>query len=164
MKIILSPAKKMKTDTDSIGILSCPVFMEKTEEILSWLKGRTEEELQKMWKCNDNIAAQNIERINSMNLYKQLTPAVLAYEGIAYQYMAPVVFENAHFDYVQEHLRIMSAFYGVLKPMDGITPYRLEMQAKASIGHYKNLYEFWGEMLYREVMDDSGIIINPTES
>ena len=92
MKIILSPAKKMKTDTDSIGILSCPVFMEKTEEILSWLKGRTEEELQKMWKCNDNIAAQNIERINSMNLYKQLTPAVLAYEGIAYQYMAPVVF------------------------------------------------------------------------
>ena len=77
MKIILSPAKKMKTDTDSIGILSCPVFMEKTEEILSWLKGRTEEELQKMWKCNDNIAAQNIERINSMNLYKQLTPAVL---------------------------------------------------------------------------------------
>ena len=110
MKIILSPAKKMKTDTDSIGILSCPVFMEKTEEILSWLKGRTEEELQKMWKCNDNIAAQNIERINSMNLYKQLTPAVLAYEGIAYQYMAPVVFENAHFDYVQEHLRIMSAF------------------------------------------------------
>ena len=47
MKIILSPAKKMKTDTDSIGILSCPVFMEKTEEILSWLKGRTEEELQK---------------------------------------------------------------------------------------------------------------------
>ena len=61
-----------------------------------------------MWKCNDNIAAQNIERINSMNLYKQLTPAVLAYEGIVYQYMAPVVFEDAHFDYVQEHLRIMS--------------------------------------------------------
>ena len=91
--------------------------------------------------------AQNIARINSMNLYKQLTPAVLAYEGIAYQYMAPVVFENAHFDYVQEHLRIMSAFYGVLKPMDGITPYRLEMQARAAIGHYKNLYEFWGEKL-----------------
>lgn len=147
MKIILSPAKKMKTDTDSIDILTCPVFIEKTEEILSWLKGRTEEELQKMWKCNDNIAAQNIARINSMNLYKQLTPAVLAYEGIAYQYMAPVVFENAHFDYVQEHLRIMSAFYGVLKPMDGITPYRLEMQARAAIGHYKNLYEFWGDKL-----------------
>lgn len=61
--------------------------------------------------------------------------------------MAPVVFENAHFDYVQEHLRIMSAFYGVLKPMDGITPYRLEMQARAAIGHYKNLYEFWGDKL-----------------
>ena len=142
MKIILSPAKKMKTDADSVGTLSCPVFMEKTEKILSWLKERTEEELKVMWKCNDSIAAQNIERINSMNLYKNLTPAVLAYEGIAYQYMAPVVFENEHFDYVQEHLRIMSAFYGVLKPMDGITPYRLEMQAKAAIRDYKNLYEF----------------------
>lgn len=71
-------------------------FMEKTEKILSWLKERTEEELKVMWKCNDSIAAQNIERINSMNLYKNLTPAVLAYEGIAYQYMAPVVFENEH--------------------------------------------------------------------
>ena len=86
----------MKTDADSVGTLSCPVFMEKTEKILSWLKERTEEELKVMWKCNDSIAAQNIERINSMNLYKNLTPAVLAYEGIAYQYMAPVVFENEH--------------------------------------------------------------------
>ena len=63
MKIILSPAKKMKTDTDSIGILSCPVFMEKTEEILSWLKGRTEEELQKMWKFNDKEDIRSFNRL-----------------------------------------------------------------------------------------------------
>ena len=54
-----------------------------------------------------------------------LTPAVLSYEGIAFQYMAPSVFENSQFEYVQNHLRILSAFYGVLKPMDGVTPYRL---------------------------------------
>ena len=132
MKIILSPAKKMKVDTDSIDTMSSPVFLEKTEEILGWMQGRTEEELKKLWKCNDKITTENIERIKTMNFQKQLTPAVLAYEGIAYQYMAPAVFEDGHFDYVQEHLRILSAFYGVLKPMDGITPYKLG-QKKAGI-------------------------------
>ena len=89
-----------------------------------------------------------------------LTPAVLAYEGIAFQYMAPSVFENSQFEYVQNHLRILSAFYGVLKPMDGVTPYRLEMQANVEIGDAKNLYEYWHDMLYRSVIDESRIIIN----
>lgn len=160
MKIILSPAKKIKVDTDSIESLSEPVFKEKTDEILRWLQGRSEKELKEMWKCNDKIAEQNIERINSIKMENNLTPAILAYEGIAYQYMAPIVFEEEHFNYVQEHLRILSAFYGVLKPLDGITPYRLEMRAKAAIGGSKNLYDFWGDNLYRELIDDSRIIVN----
>ena len=160
MKIILSPAKKMKVVTDSTDTWSRPVFLEKSEEILGWLQERNDEELKKLWKCNDKIAAENIERIKTMNFQKPLTPAVLAYEGIAYQYMAPAVFEDGHFDYVQEHLRILSAFYGVLKPMDGVEPYRLEMQAKAAIGTSANLYDFWDDRLYREVVDDSRIIIN----
>ena len=95
-----------------------------------------------------------------MNLHKNLTPAVLSYEGIAYQYMAPSVFEDGHLSYIEEHLRILSAFYGVLRPMDGVVPYRLEMQAKAGISGCRDLYDFWGEKLYREVRDDSGVIIN----
>ena len=74
--------------------------------------------------------------------------------------MAPAVFEDGQFDYVQEHLRILSGFYGVLKPMDGVTPYRLEMQAKAKVAGTSNLYEYWGDTLYSEVRDDSGVIIN----
>ena len=81
-------------------------------------------------------------------------------KGIAFQYMAPSVFEIQQFEYLQKHLRILSAFYGILKPMDGVTPYRLEMQAKVGIGDAKNLYEYWGELLYRSVIDDSRIIIN----
>jgi cytoplasmic iron level regulating protein YaaA (DUF328/UPF0246 family) len=61
---------------------------------------------------------------------------------------------------VQSHLRILSGFYGVLKPMDGVTPYRLEMQAKAEVDGFKNLYEFWGDKIYREVMDESRTVIN----
>lgn len=160
MRIILSPAKKMNVDSDKLAPLGMPVFLNDTAEILKWLKTKNYEELKALWKCNDKIAEQNVERLAHMELYDALTPAILSYEGIAYQYMAPAVFEEKQLQYVQKHLRILSAFYGVLKPMDGVTPYRLEMQAKANIAHTKNLYEYWGDRIYTEVRDESGIIIN----
>lgn len=160
MKIILSPAKKMITDTDSIAPVELPEFIDRTAEILSWMKSQSKEELKSIWKCNDKIAEQNFNRLENMDLYNMLTPAVLSYEGIAFQYMAPSVFENRQFAYIQNHLRILSAFYGVLKPMDGVTPYRLEMQAKAEIEDTKNLYDYWGERLYRSVIDDDRVMIN----
>lgn len=160
MKILLSPAKKMNVNTDDLAPLGLPVFMEQTEEILRFLQDLSYAAAKKLWVCNDRIAEQNYDRLKSMDLYHRLTPAILSYEGIAYQYMAPVVFESGEFAYVQEHLRILSAFYGVVKPMDGVTPYRLEMQAKAKVAGTKDLYEYWGDKLYREVLDDSHIIIN----
>jgi hypothetical protein len=160
MKIILSPTKKMKVDIDSYEVQGMPVFIEQTENILRWLKSRSHDDLKKLWKCNDKIAEQNFERLEQMDLYRNLTPAILAYEGIAFQYMAPNVFEKGQMDYVQEHLRILSAFYGILKPLDGITPYRLEMQAKASLEGKRDLYELWGESIYRDVTSDSRVIIN----
>ena len=160
MKIILSPAKKMNVETDILTPSDLPEFLDRTEVILSWLRSKSYGELKALWGCNDKIAERNFERLEHMDLRKNLTPAVLAYEGIAYQYMAPIVFENSHFDYVQEHLRILSGFYGVLRAMDGVTPYRLEMQAKASIDGNRDLYEFWGSRLYEAVRDESGVIIN----
>lgn len=159
MKIILSPAKKMNINVEE-ATAGLPVFMKQTEEIMTWMKGLSYEEAKKLWACNDKIAEQNYERFAQMDLYHNLTPAILSYEGIAYQYMAPSVFADGEFEYVQENLRILSAFYGVVKPLDGVTPYRLEMQAKAKINNTKDLYEYWGEMLYKEVLDDSRIIMN----
>ena len=95
MKIILSPAKKMIVDTDNLAPVELPVYIDKTAEVLNWMKSKSKEELK-----------------------------------------------------------------AILKPMDGVTPYRLEMQAKVGIGDAKNLYEYWGELLYRSVIDDSRIIIN----
>ena len=160
MKIILSPAKKMITDTDSIAPVGMPDFLDKTTEILSWMKSLEKDELKAIWKCNDKIARQNFDRLENMDLYHMLTPAILSYEGIAFQYMAPAVFENGQFAYIQKHLRILSAFYGSLKPLDGVKPYRLEMQAKVTIGNTRNLYDYWGDLLYQSVIDDSRIIIN----
>ena len=160
MKIILSPAKKMITDTDSIAPVGMPDFLDQTTKILDWMRGREKDELKAIWKCNDKIARQNFERLETMDLYHMLTPAILSYEGIAFQYMAPAVFEYGQFEYIQKHLRILSAFYGSLKPLDGVRPYRLEMQAKVTIGNTRNLYDYWGNLLYQTVIDDSRIIIN----
>lgn len=160
MRIILSPAKKMRADTDTLPARGLPDHLAHTEQILQWMKGQPQARLQALWKCNDKIAEQNFDRLSHMDLYRNLTPAVLSYEGIAYQYMAPAVFESRMLDYIQEHLRILSAFYGVLRPMDGVTPYRLEMQAKASLDGHKDLYDFWGSMLYDAVRDVDGVIVN----
>ena len=160
MKIILSPAKKMVTDTDRIAPAGMPEFLDKTTEILDWMKSREKDDLKAIWKCNDKIAGQNFGRLENMDLYHMLTPAILSYEGIAFQYMAPAVFEDGQFEYIQKHLRILSAFYGVVKPLDGVRPYRLEMQAKVTIGNTRNLYDYWGDWLYQSVIDESRVIIN----
>ena len=118
------------------------------------------EELKKLWKCNDQIAQLNVRRLGDMDLRKGLTPALLAYEGIQYQYMAPGVFTDGAFAYIQEHLRILSGFYGILKPFDGVTPYRLEMQAKLKIGQCKDLYAYWGDRLAKALLAETDCILN----
>ena len=160
MRIIISPAKKMNADTDSLPVRDLPVFLEQTEELCSELQRKSPEELQKLWKCNDQIAALNVERLRQMDLRHNLTPAVLAYEGIQYQYMAPNVFTSKEYDYIQEHLRILSGFYGVLRPFDGVTPYRLEMQAKLKIREAKDLYSYWNSKLAEHIFAETDCIIN----
>ena len=112
MRIIISPAKQMRVDTDTLACPDLPVFLEKAAVLKDYL--------------------------NSLSYDEQ----------------------KKYFDYVQEHLRILSGFYGVLKPLDGVTPYRLEMQAKASVNGFRNLYDFWGDSLYREVFPEDRVIIN----
>ena len=130
IRIIISPAKKMNVDTDSFAVEGLPQFLEDTERLKAAMQAMSDGELQALWKCNDAIAKLNVERLRGMDLRRNLTPAILSYEGIQYRYMAPGVMEQAQLDYLREHLRIFSGFYGLLRPFDGVTPYRLEMQAK----------------------------------
>lgn len=168
MKIIISPAKKMKINNHLMGFESRVVFKDRAEILKNYIKNLTYEEAQNMWKCNDKIATENFHRFMNMELDKNLTPAILAYEGIQYKYMGSEVFSTGEYEYLQEHLRILSGFYGVLKPFDGVTPYRLEMQSKISLNYdgkeIKTLYKFWKDELYKEIIKDwtgdGGIIVN----
>lgn len=160
MNIIISPAKKMQVCNNDIVNEGMPCFIEKTNDLYNILGSLSYEDLKKLLVCNDEIAELNFNRYKSMDLSRNLTPAILAYDGIQYKYMSPNAFSNDEFNYVQNHLKILSGFYGVLKPFDGVVPYRLEMQAKLKFDGYKNLYDFWGENLYKELTKDSNIILN----
>ena len=159
MRIITAPARKMKED-DSLPFTGLPVFLKETEEIKETIDALDYEGKKRVWECGDRIARENLDRFAHMNLYSVLTPAILSYDGIQYAYMAPEAFDETEFQYVQKHLRILSGFYGVLKPMDGVTPYRLEIKARLSVNGCKDLYAYWGNKLYEEVRDESHVIVN----
>lgn len=160
MRIIISPAKKMNVDTDSLSWQDLPMFLEKTEQLYQAMRALSYDTLKKIWKCNDQLAQLNVERLQQMDLHNNLTPAILSYEGIQYRYMSPGVFTEQQLTYVQEHLRILSGFYGLLRPFDGVTPYRLEMQAKLPAAGKKDIYTFWGDQLAKALFAETDCIVN----
>lgn len=160
MKIIISPAKKMNVDMDSFEVTAIPQFIDCTLTLMRKIQSLSLSEAKALWKCNDKLAELNYERYKEMDLFSRLTPAIMAYEGLQFQRMGPGVFTSEALSYISDHLRILSGFYGILKPFDGVTPYRLEMQAKLSVNGIKNLYDFWGDCLYQSLLDDDRIIIN----
>ena len=160
MRIIISPAKKMNVDTDSLPCRGLPAFLPRTELLYERLREMSYQELKSLWKCNDQIAKLNSERLQVMDLRRNLTPAILAYEGIQYQYMSPSVFTDGELAYVEEHLRILSGFYGVLRPFDGVTPYRLEMQARLLTCEGKDLYSYWGTSIAETVWAETDCVVD----
>ena len=160
MRMIISPAKKMNVDTDSFAVEAPPRFLAETRRLMEALKALSGQELQALWKCSGAIARQNVERLESMDLDRNLTPAILAYEGIQYRSMAPNVMEAGELDYLRQNLRILSGFYGLLRPFDGVTPYRLEMQARLAVDGCRDLYQFWGDRLARQLASETDFVLN----
>lgn len=160
IRIIISPAKTMKIDNDSFTHRQMPIYIEDTQMLLEYLQTLTYDELKLVWKCSDKLTALNSKRIRDMDLYKTLTPAIVSFEGLQYQYMGAGTFTYDQLDYIENHLRILSGFYGLVRPFDGIVPYRLEMQSKLIGWEYKSLYDFWGDKIARKLASESTCIID----
>lgn len=163
MRIIISPAKKMNVVDDAFGWRELPMFANEAARLADAVRALSYEEAKALWQCSDALAELNFERFRTMDVRGDaaaLTPAVLAYEGIQYQHLAPGVMTADQLDYLQRHLRILSGFYGVLRPFDGVVPYRLEMQAKLAVDGARDLYGFWGDALYRAIAAEADVIVN----
>lgn len=162
LAIIISPAKRMFHEPDITPPRGMPVMAGRTEEILSTLKALGEDELRRVLTVrNVSPYAEMYRRMEKGDLYSAAaSPAVLAFDGIQYKYMAPGVFTDAEAEYIHRRLFIISGFYGALGAYDGIIPYRLEMQAKLSVGAAHDLYEYWGDSIGRRVTEGRDTLID----
>ncbi len=149
----------MKENTDIVDTTE-PIFLLEAGQLVDILKTYSVEDIQKSMMCNAKIATLTAERYAKISLERAGTPAILAYDGLQYKYMSPKVFDNEQFAYAKEHLVILSGLYGGLRALDGVHPYRLEMQAKISIGEHKNLYEYWGSKIYDRLLSAEEEIID----
>ena len=159
MKLLISPAKKMRVERDFLPPETCPALLDHSALLLEHLRSLPLPELKRLLACNDALAQEAYRNFRAMELDRGETPALFAYDGIQYKYMAAGLFTQEQLDYVKEHLRILSGFYGVLRPFDGVSPYRLEMQAKLKTDFCASLYDFWGEDLAR-LLDEEGVLLN----
>ena len=162
MRIIISPAKQMGEERDFLTPAGRPIYEERAGELAAHLRSLPYGEMKKLLACSDALAQAAYEAYRAMDFSRADTPAILAYRGIQYQYMAPQVFEKAYFAYIQEHLRILSGLYGILRPLDAVVPYRLEMQAKVRFGPWRDLYHFWGDSLCRALTEEGDAWITCT--
>ena len=147
MIIVISPAKTLYEKSPVLlENHSTADFLPEAEKIVSVLKKKNPAQLAKLMDISPKLAEQNFHRFQEWSL--PFTPAnswqaVLMFNGDVYQGLKAETFSQTEFDTAQQHLRILSGVYGLLKPLDLIQPYRLEMGTTISISRKKNLYEFW---------------------
>ena len=158
MKIIISPAKRMNTDNNYFEV-NQPLFLKESGELLKIVRSFTQPQLQYILECNEVIAHEAYKQYQYMDLNECGTAALLSYQGIQYTSMAPHVFTDEQLAYCEAHVRILSGFYGLLRPFDGVLPYRLELNNRFKYEPWDSLYAFWGNKLY-ESLDESSCILD----
>ncbi|NMB06020.1 MAG: YaaA family protein, partial [Bacteroidales bacterium] len=147
MQILLSPAKRMdfKRGDNEIAPTKA-LFPKKRDELIAVCNGLSVEEIADMMKLNLAMAHEVQEQFNTFGMRSTPTrAAALAYNGIAYLGLNAQDFTADDFAFAQQHLNILSGLYGVVRPMDGIKPYRLEMQQPLMPEGYRSLYDYWQE-------------------
>ena len=158
MLTLLSPAKKMNMAPAETGVpITQPRLHDDTHELAIIAKTQTAEDLKRLMHISDNLATMNFERFQAFNLDNRSNtakPAGLAFDGDVYWGLEADSLSEDTLSYAQDHLRILSGLYGVLRPMDAIQPYRLEMGTKMANGRGKSLYDFWGAGIANQLNAD----------
>jgi cytoplasmic iron level regulating protein YaaA (DUF328/UPF0246 family) len=152
MKIILSPAKRLNTKIEEIEKYDfrTPLFLEKSEMLISEMQKKNKKQIAELMKISPDLARLNFDRYQSW--FKDYTkkdgkPAIFMLEGDAYRGLNIRSFTQEQLQILDGNLMILSGLYGVIRPLDYILPYRLEMGVKLKIKNNKNLYDFWSNKL-----------------
>jgi len=158
MLIVLSPAKTLDYEVDSKSNHTAPQFLSQSSSLIKTLKDKEPKDIASLMGLSDKLAALNFDRYQSWKASKTLSddskPSLLVFKGDVYQGLDAETLNNKQIKFAQKHLRILSGLYGILRPMDVIKPYRLEMGTKLETSKGKNLYEFWGDSIQENVLND----------
>jgi len=158
MKIVISPAKSLDFERQlptPLSTESC--FLAEAERLNKLLKKRSARSLSKLMSISDNLGRLNYDRNQEWNLPfepSNARPAVYAFSGDVYRGMDIYNLPEKKIERLQNTLRIISGLYGILKPLDLIQPYRLEMGSRISVGVKKNLYEFWKKKITQSLNEE----------
>ncbi len=168
MKILLSPAKKINTKkTLNTTRSTAPVFLKEAEQLIKKLQKLSSKKIGEMMHLSDDLSNLNYERYQKWSKTTEKNEenafCASAFDGEVYRGLDAETFSEQELIVAQEKIRILSGLYGILKPLDIIYPYRLEMGTKWQITpKTKNLYQFWGKKIAQNINEENedGIIIN----
>lgn len=167
MKIVISPAKSLDFDKDYPRFRETqPQFLDEALKLNKVLAKKNPKDLSALMGISDKLAQLNYERNQSFEVpftLKNARPAIYAFTGDVYQGLDAYSMPARNVEKLQEKLRILSGLYGILRPLDLMQPYRLEMGTQLKVGRKKNLYEFWKKTLTDELnseLKDDELFIN----
>ena len=145
MLLILSSAKTLVfEDAFTVPETTQPIYQEDANILVNSLKTFSSEQLEKLLKVSESLANLNHQRFQSFS-NSQKRASILAYRGDVFKQIELENFKDNDYLFAQGHLRIMSGLYGILRPLDEISPYRLEMNTRLKTEKYNNIYQFWAE-------------------
>ena len=169
MIIVLSPAKTLDYDFDFSNQHSVPTFLNQSSKLIKLLKKKEPKDIASLMGLSDKLATLNYDRYQTWTASKTVSndskPSMLVFKGDVYQGLHAESLSKNDLNFAQKHLRILSGLYGILKPLDLMKPYRLEMGTKLETSKGNNLYEFWGDKIQKNVLSElkdmkSDLIVN----
>jgi len=158
MILVLSPAKSLNYESPApIEEVSSTRFKKESAQLIKELRKLSREEVSKLMSISSPLADLNVGRYKQWRQspkQEQVKQAIFAFNGDVYAGFEADSLPKEKWEYIQQHIRILSGLYGLLRPMDLMQPYRLEMGTKLKMDDYKNLYEFWGSKITKAIAKD----------
>jgi len=157
MITLLSPAKSLDFSPIQHNGVSEPRLLSDTNQLIKILSKKSAKKLQKLMHISADLASENEKRFKSFDLNhteENSKPAILAFNGDVYRGLDNANLSHEELNFAQNHIRILSGLYGLLRPMDIIQPYRLEMGTALTNRRGKNLYRFWGDRITKLLNED----------
>lgn len=154
MLLLLSPAKTLNFDSTDITTHTQPQFLEQSKTLVNTLKEYSSRQIQDLMGVSEKIANLNVSRYQDFSLpfdQSNAKQAILAFKGDVYQGLSVEDFDEEELNFAQKHIGILSGLYGLLRPLDLMQAYRLEMGTKLKVDDNKNLYEFWDDSITKQI-------------